>query len=203
MEEIKDYKKYFKGIAKQLNRVYRREISQRTELGELMFYSEQTTQIANCLEHAIFNFTDEELLALVKKNGADIASFWRGFESLSSRFEIEPEEQLEKLTPEIIERITSTGLQIEECDIDAKPEEGQWKVAYYFNLCDEPNQYISDFHFFRQEKDGTWSSKMGMGNHIRTFRRLPELFEGGYKLQKIFMITNPYLSKEMQEEKDE
>ena len=85
---------------------------------------------------------------------------------------------------------------MEECDIDAQPDERQWKVAYYFNLCDEPNQYIPDFHFFRQEKDGTWSSKAGKDNRIHIFRRLPQLFEGGYKLQKIYMITNPYIHKE-------
>ena len=88
-----DFDSYFKGIAKQINRAYRRGNLQRTTLKELMLYSDQTAQIANCLEHAIFNFTDEKLLSLVKKNGANIENFWRGFESLSSRFEVEPEEQ--------------------------------------------------------------------------------------------------------------
>lgn len=193
--EKPNYELLFKAIAKQLEIVYRQCYPPIRELGELRYYSKEAARISNCLEHAVFNFSDEMLLWLSEKFGENMPKFWSNFSGLASVIDKKPQQQLNDTTPQIVERIRETGLEVDECDIDAKPEEGQWKVAYYFNLCDEKGQFIPDFHFFRQEADGRWSSKLGKLSAVAFYDKLPEIFEGGYKLQEIYMITNPYHEK--------
>ena len=200
--EKPNYEPLFKVIAKQLHIVYQQCYPPIRELGELRYYSKEAAQISNCLEHAVFNFSDEMLGWLFEKFGENMPKFWSNFSGLASVIDKKPQQQLNDTTPQIVERIRNTGLKVEECDIDAKPEEGQWKVAYYFNLCDEKGQFIPDFHFFRQEADGRWSSKLGRSMQICFYDELPQIFEGGYKLQKIFMITNPYIYKSKDIEND-
>ena len=190
-----NYDEYFKGIAKQLHVVYQQCYPPIREFGELRRYAKEPSQSANCLEHAVFNFSDEMLMWLLEKYGEDIYKFWSNFPGAASVLDKKPEEQLRDVTPQIVERIQSTGLKVEECGIDDEVEEGQWKVAYYFNLCDEKGQFMPDFHFFRQEQDGRWSSKLGKMPHVQFYRKLPEIFAGGYKIQKVFKITNPYMYK--------
>ena len=202
MEQNKDYKEYFKGIAKQLHIVYQQCYPPIRELKEFRYYSKEAAQISNCLEHAVFNFSDEMLGWLFEKFGEDMSKFWSNFSGMGSPFEKKPQQQLSDTTPQNIERIRETGLKVEECSLDDELEDGQWKVAYYFNLCDEKGQFIPDFHFFRQEADGRWSSKLGRSMQICFYDELPQIFEGGYKLQKIFMITNPYIHKEKDIEND-
>lgn len=200
--ENPNYEPYFKAIAKQLEVIYKQCYPPIRELKELRYYDKETTQIANCLEHAVFNFSDETLAWFKEKYGENVYKFWANFSSMGYVFDKEPKQQLEDVTPEIIERIKATGLKVEECSLDAKPEEGQWKIAYYFNLCDEPKQFISDFHFFRQEPDGKWSTKIGKCSIVQYFDELPKLFRGGYKLQKIYMITNPHIYRAKDAEND-
>ena len=66
-----------------------------------------------------------------------MSKFWSNFSGMGSPFEKKPQQQLSDTTPQIIERIRETGLKVEECSLDDELEDGQWKVAYYFNLCDE------------------------------------------------------------------
>lgn len=199
----KRYKSYFRMIAKQINCVYKRCILPKRVVGNL-FYSEESANIANCLEHAVFNFTDDMLVLFEQNCGTEISKFWSAFNSLCFKFEREPKRQFKNVTSEIIKRISQTGLKIEECGINDNLEEGQCKVAYYFDFCENDSiRPCPDFHFMRQEIDGTWSSKFGRYEKVEIFEVLPEIYNETYSLQKIFKITNPYLHKFLSEDEKE
>ena len=203
MKISSNYQKYFRLIAKQLNYIYKRFTPPKRFLGDLL-YSKEAANIANCLEHAVFNFTDEMLVLLVENFGEDVVKFWSGFNSLCYKFEREPKRQLKDLTNEIIKRINKSGLKIEECDLNDCVKDGQFKVAYYFDFCENDSiRPCPDFHFMRQEIDGTWSSKFGRCEKVETFDTLPEIYNESYRLQKIFKITNPYFHKLLSEDEKE
>lgn len=95
------------------------------------------------------------------------------------------------ITEQLEQKICKTGLLLEECQINDKIEDGQWKVAYYYKDGDD-----KDFHFIRQEDDGIWSSKLGSYMEIDHFDTLPLMLGDEYCLAKIYKVTNPYVYKE-------
>lgn len=184
------FKDFVNGTAKQIKNAYKRNELKVRANGELR-YNPDAAKLANCLEHAVFNFSDETLKGFIQNYGKDICLFWFNFDALGSMFDEKLEKQYKKVTAYIIDRIRLTGLKVKKCDIDAKPKGGQWKVAYYFSY----GGLYTDFHFFRQEKDGRWSSKHGTEKEVHFFDELPKSYRDSYTLQSVYMITNPYHEK--------
>lgn len=148
----------------------------------------------NCFAHAFFNLKNGDIRELYRAYPNEMFEyFWsfQGFKKASLLAYI-------NVTREILKKIQQAGLQIEECSVDEKLEEGQWKVAYYFNF----DVMGKDFHFMHQEPNGYWSSKQGANLMVDIFKELPETYSNGYKLQKIYKITNPYYVKENDEENE-
>ena len=60
--------------------------------------------------------------------------------------------------------LDALGIQSYESSIDKKPEHGGYKIAVYIR--DKSDYSRPDFHFIRQNKDGSWSEKRGNDNTI-------------------------------------
>ena len=146
---------------------------------------------ANCFEHACFNLTNQQMQEL-KIGYHDAISFADHVSFFSSVYDIE--ESLTKF-------IRSTGLKIREINnfepiinFPALLKNNEWKVALYF--C--KNGSFKDFHFFLQEKNGTWSSKYGFKNVLEFFDNLPgeyvvdNEYNDIYHYHNTYLITNPY-----------
>lgn len=156
-------------------------------------YTIFNTFTVNCLGHAFFNFTNNQ----IKKLNSQYSEGFRYF----LWHIVEPEIQRDAykfVTEQLEQKIRDTGLILEECDINDKVKDGQWKVAYYY----KDGLQNEDFHYMRQEKDGTWSSKLGSYRQIEHFDRLPLMYNDGYCLAKIYKVTNPYVYKETADEEN-
>ena len=154
----------------------------------------------NCFGHSVLNFSNQDIRKICKNYKEEFFNFLWIYNEFDFRGKnLKAETIRDVYQSELLSRVKKLGLKIKECDLDEELNDNEWRVALYFKA--DKNE--EDFHFFKQEKDGTWSSKAGQSRFIQKFNTLPCVFRDGYKLQKIFMITNPYLSKEMQEEKDE
>jgi len=91
--------------------------------------------------------------------------------------------------------VNSTGLIMRTCNPEGIMKSNEWKVALY--LCKQPD--LRDFHFFLQEKDGTWSSKYGYNaDQLDSLKELPKeyiapIFHDKYDYYKTFAIENPFV----------
>ena len=145
------------------------------------------THTANCFAHACLNLTNEQLdklnLDRCDTNTFDIKTYL-----------YEPIEHMENT---FLKRIQRFGLKATPCeDNDLFNRENQWKVALYFGL--SPLTLDYDYHFLKQEKDGTWSSKVGWGStELQLFSSLPDTYISpnnvGYSYYKTYIITNPFV----------
>lgn len=176
-----DFDRSFKGIIKEIKLILKRCAEPARQLKN---YSCFVTDEANCFIHAFFNFSDNTLEKIVKKHGyGALYTIWH-IKNLKNK-------SAEQIGQELVKRVQKTGLQVEECDEYETMEKGQWRVAYYSSP--------TDYHFMRQEEDGTWSSKRGSLANVETFKKLPPKFES-YKLKKYFKVTNLYIYKEEEKE---
>ena len=152
----------------------------RTRYGEAVLY-------ANCLEHACFNFSNDQLID--------------NFSLAKSRFTFAAFDQLEAkpLINEICEFVKSTGLILTPCNPKDIIGPKQWKIALY--IFENKTHKETDFHFLLQEKDGLWSEKFGFNKEISLYGDLRQKVfatnnpfddENAYELVETYTITNPY-----------
>ena len=150
-------------------------------------YSESTKSLANCFEHACFNFPNSFLENFDRSDRNAFSSFL--YPEISSSIS------------NMKEFLKQTGLTIEE-DNNLPLNANQWKIAIYFSTVYDNQpwewQRDGDFHLMLQEKDGSWSNKFGNQKDVITFDKLPETFSHGgqtYRFRETLTLTNPY-SKE-------
>lgn len=183
-----------RGFVKEIKKVFSR--SQIPSRGSQKYNFVNTFKV-NCLEHAFFNFTNKEIRKISREFSHELFEFLWIFEALQTyMFYSTPTQVYNKIHDELIDKIKSVGLKIEDCLINEELKDNQWKVAFYFN----PEAGEEDFHFMRQEKDGTWSSKAGKYMKVQKFDEPPELFRENYQLVKFFKVTNSCFSKDIQDE---
>lgn len=145
----------------------------------------------NCFAHACLNLTNEQL---DKLNFSNYDTFWFDIKSYS----YEPDEYVAKNFMKIMKRI---GLEVEKCNKKASPKnDNQWKVALYFGY----TKFLdSDYHFIKQEQDGSWTSKVGWENKVDHFEQLPKIINSPtgteYKLFGTYIITNPHKATQLDE----
>ena len=149
---------------------------------------ESYSRQANCFEHACLNLTNQQLKKLSLGDEAgdlfDIHSY--DYEDTTSMQET------------FVDRLKLFGLIAESCPADYTPKnKNQWKVALYFGysrFCGD-----TDFHLLKQEKDGSWSSKIGWSDDVEILPSLPEKYipphGTEYVLYNTYIITNPYADK--------
>ena len=147
-------------------------------------YGEQ----ANCFSHACLNLTNEQLENL-NLEYEDIYLF-----DIKS-YNYEDTKSMERT---FIDRLKKFGLIAQPCPIDYIPkQENQWKVALYFGFSHA--SLDTDYHVLKQEKDGSWTSKIGWSDELETLTSLPEKYTPSsrteYLLQGTYIITNPYAEK--------
>ena len=171
-----------------MNKSTIKKLSEIYKLGHLPCRGDQlydkTFRLANCFEHACLNLTDQEIeqYCITENDSCEFGNFYSITQKGTS---LEIERTLKK-----------TGLQIEKCTPDKVINFNQWKVALYFEYFYTLNR---DFHFLIQEKDGSWSGKIGYTSKCHHFKNLPESVccdKRYYNLYETFCITNPYATKE-------
>lgn len=181
----------FNGMIKKINEILKRGVVRKNQE-----YDFKTCFVVNCFGHSVFNFKNEDIIELNSNYQDELnAYFWR-FERLSeSKHQISPNRLCKRAEEDFIEKVELAGLKIEKCKEDDKLEEGQFKVAFYFDL--RPGE--EDLHFMRQEENGMWTSKAGANFDVEKFDELPWTYKNNFKLIKTFKITNPYLNNEFEE----
>lgn len=142
----------------------------------------------NCFAHACLNLTNEQLANLNLDNDD---TYYFDIKDYS----YEPEEYIEKC---FLQRIKRFGLTAETCDKTFNPQkENQWKVALYFGT----TKFLDcDYHFLKQEKDGSWSCKIGWSPlEVDRVETLPKVYKSpvgtDYYFYKTYIITNPEANK--------
>ena len=146
-------------------------------------YSIMTFEFINCFAHACLNLTDKEIVDfdISEMNSREFGNFFRRTKEDTSQ--------------QIINTLTQAGLKVEPCDQDKVLKPNQWKVALYFEFFHTINK---DFHFLIQEKDGSWSGKVGYSRKCHIFNYLPKEIEAGkcfYLYYGTYCLTNPYAEK--------
>lgn len=142
--------------------------------------------LINCFAHACFNLSNNQIREL-DINTVDMVNFSQ-FVPHRNASDLEIEKNLTSF-------VNSTGLRMRSCNPQGIMKSNEWKVSLY--LCKQPD--IRDFHFFLQEKDGSWSSKYGYNaDQLSTLDTLPEryvapIFHDEYYYYKTYAIENPYV----------
>lgn len=142
--------------------------------------NEDVCMCINCFAHACFNLSNEdiEMLGITEKHGQFFGNF--------NGFFTTPDEGLER---QIVDFVEKTGLQMRPVlKHDEALNRNQWKVAMYI---DHMNWFGKDFHFFLQEKDGSWSHKQGYSSNVQKKETIGEKHQQ-YDYYKTFIITNPF-----------
>lgn len=138
--------------------------------------------MANCVEHACFNFSNQQLDSI--GIGTDEAeNVYGGF--------IEPDRECsgQEMEEKLMALVRDAGLFIEKESETSVLEPNQWRIALYFE------EFYPDIHVLIQEKDGSWSGKCGYNVEVETFDSLPHLWNDYYRLCGTYVITNPYAEK--------
>ncbi|MBQ8444590.1 MAG: hypothetical protein IJX25_04485 [Clostridia bacterium] len=140
--------------------------------------------IPNCFAHACFNLTNEQL---EKFNKADFGAF-RGF--IQSIFHAN-----RHITADLFDFVRECGLKVTKSNSRIPSRDNEWKVALYFGR----ERFTKDYHFLLQEKDGSWSGKIGSEMELNHYPTLPKQvqcnFEYPYTLYGVYKITNPFACK--------
>ncbi len=137
--------------------------------------TEDLSKNVNCFGHAFFNLTNEFYVRynIGKK---DTEPFWHFGEKWGKT-----------LVEEVLDYAKKTGLEVNECSLTDKTDFNQWKVAFYIKYGKN-----TDYHFFLQEADGSWSSKNGETPRLEIIHgELPKEWKG-YSLQGVYCVTNPH-----------
>lgn len=148
-------------------------------------YTRQTCDNVNCLEHACFNFSNQQILDCEMNTYTAFQMF--GKFCMDGNNESNAEEMLNF--------ITDAGIVINQ-GYQPHLKDGQWRVALYFN--DEDG----DFHFLLQEKDGSWSGKVGFTIRTQQFDDLPETIGriSKYYLYNTYTFSNPNYDRSLDSE---
>lgn len=141
--------------------------------------------LINCFAHACFNLSNRQIRDL-NIDTLDMVNF--------SQFVPSYNASNQEIENNLTSFVRATGLKMNACNPEGLMKANEWKVALY--LCKAPD--LRDFHFFLQEKDGTWSSKYGY--NASELSTLPELtdhytapiFHDTYDYYKTFAIENPF-----------
>jgi hypothetical protein len=141
------------------------------------------SSLANCFEHACFNITNLHFdsCEISKKDAFEFGDF-----------SIAAFAGAEYTKRELFHFVKKTGLDVSSCKPKSMLKNNEWMVALYF--C-EGDYCIRDFHFMLQEKDKSWSSKLGFEPICERFEDLPNTFACDYKLYGTYKISNPYKEK--------
>ena len=70
-----------------------------------------------------------------------------------------------------------------ETSVDLPNCHNGYKIAFYLSF--------NDFHFLRQNSDGSWSHKVGYLNRIDKLDTLPKTVNGNYELIRTLEIVKP------------
>ncbi len=147
----------------------------------------------NCFFHACYNFPNKDLDKLVKSIGYEDI-----YNDLPVGFDIKSIKPTKK---HMLKFIKKSGLKVKKYKPKAILKSNQHVVALYFAFSNNPKSE-HDFHFLIQEKNGAWTGKKGYSTILQKYKELPKeiplTFNNPYKLEDIFIITNPY-----QKNKDE
>ena len=165
------------GIVKKLNQIYK--MGYVASRGKQK-YNYKTTLVTNCFGHACFNLNNKNLRALDSVK-YELQDFFRNFSGINGRGFFEKAKY----------KIRQVGLTIAE-----KIDKNQWKIAYYIQ---DDIFRGNDLHFMIQEKNGTWTSKLGSSSKIEVFDELPKVYRDSYELAGIYVITNPYVKTKEEE----
>lgn len=155
------------------------------EYAFIAYQDKDLAEITNCFEHACFNLTNEQLENFDKSDLENFFSLPKLKNDNLSR---------EQIFEIVIKAIKSTSLNVGKAKETLKKNE--WNVAMYFSDDD------IDVHFLLQEKDGSWSGKMGKSDRVEHYSILPLKTEGvlsTYTLYKVFSIQNPFVKLSSQE----
>ena len=178
-------------ILKNLNEIFRKGYvpargseSYRVHLSN----GERASEMVNCLEHACFNLTNEQLdKCCLNKNDSNFCC------------DTEPSYVNEEYENSLLGLIKSVGLKVNRCKENAVLKENQWKVALYF----EDSDVFRDFHFMLQEKNNMWSSKQGVLDNVELYDEPPLVFKKYYVKYGTYKITNPYIQSGKKDNKTE
>lgn len=80
------------------------------------------------------------------------------------------------------------GIKVRKSSLDEEMQEGEWKVVLFF-ACELDEIPFRDFHFARQNEDGSWSHKECIEGPVRQLSSNPEYYTDldlvGYYMLKI------------------
>lgn len=79
--------------------------------------------------------------------------------------------------------LSSLGIDFYDTSYDSENKYGGYKIALY--------KSYYDFHFLRQNSDGTWSDKKGYSNRIERYDTLPLIVSRDYDYVKTLEIVKP------------
>jgi len=180
------------GLIKKLNKLFKKGyLPSRHNVSYNGQYTkgEQIENLTNCFTHACFNITNEDLkrMNITKEN----ASWIQIRTVLYDDFFLDEEETAKSL----FSYVRETGLEVEEDNDNSILKKNEWRVALYFRY---PLFDNGDYHFLLQERDGSWTEKVGTSPTVSSLPSLPQKLHGfnGYDLYKTYKITNPYAEAE-------
>lgn len=86
----------------------------------------------------------------------------------------------EMLTDYFLEDCDALGISAKESTIASMPKEDSYKIVIYLRKKFEYSvgEKYRDFHFFRQNDDGTWSDKLGYNNEVSKVTDMDEEMRG-------------------------
>ena len=134
----------------------------------------------NCLAHACFNLTNQQIKSLDYTDREIFSSFIKT-----------PYYSDKYILRDILRFIKQCGLKTTKCEVSSPLQHNEWKIAIYFGW----RNNTKDYHFLLLEKDETWSSKWGFSITVDHFKIPPTKIEHNgysYHLYGFYKITNPY-----------
>ncbi|MBE7074171.1 MAG: hypothetical protein E7379_03680 [Clostridiales bacterium] len=139
--------------------------------------------LTNCLGHACFNLTNEQLKNFDESDASTFGNF------IQSIFHAN-----KYIAKDIFKFVKECGLKVSPSTKLSNVKDNEWKIALYFGWYGNRK----DYHFLLQEKDETWSSKWGTTSELY-FIDTPtkKLSHNGYNynLYGFYKISNPHTKK--------
>lgn len=196
-----------KPILKKLNKIYRSGYiaSRGNQSYDFLIKGYSAANFCNCFGHACFNLKNQHFVEnnftptdtaciggdinLEQASDKQTKEYEEFYLYIKNFYKDQPEDVKERL----FNMVSSTGLSVEKCAPSEILKDNQWKIALYFDYL---HGAMFDYHFFLQEKDGSWSSKMGQSKKVDIFYNLNNYMYATYKLHGFYSITNPFAAKE-------
>ena len=159
-------------------------------------YSRYIAKYVNCLAHACFALTNAQVKEYVCRQYVDNIHCPTPFATFAGK-------GTSGKLDEIFEFLQQTGLKISSSNGEEILAANQCRIAIYFaKACDHPDPdkkwQSTDFHFLRQESDGSWTGKAGISRKVKRYKSLPQALplekENPYVLHSLYILTNPHAS---------